>query len=72
MTRWHLVPAAAALSLLILACTDRSENPVAPLSSPSATPVFGQSTVDNGTGACLTEDTENAGYINNVGDLNCT
>jgi hypothetical protein len=35
-------------------------------------PVFTGSSVANGTGACLQTDTENAGFINNPKDLNCT
>jgi hypothetical protein len=69
---WRLLLPLAAFALFA-SCSDGSKVPVSPEPGVIATgPLFDGSAPPNGTGACLTEDTENAGFINNVGDLNCT
>ena len=73
--KWYAVAPIAAL-VLAVACADETKHPAAPTPSigvPEA-PVFGVGVGNegNGPGQCLTADTEDAGFINNVGDLNCT
>jgi hypothetical protein len=68
-------PVAAAVMVLALAmaCSEATRNPMAPdggsvLESPS----FAQSIAGNGPGQCLLEDTQDAGFLQNITDLNCT
>jgi hypothetical protein len=76
MTRTRQLTTLASLLVLgiALACSESPRNPVSPLGPDLTGPVFGAfgSPLGNGPGACLTASTDSAGFINNVGDLNCT
>jgi hypothetical protein len=72
-TRYITSVASVVVLGLALACSDNSQNPVAPTPSVSIPgPSFGTVLAGNGPGKCLLGDTQDAGYLNNVTSLNCT
>lgn len=74
LTRGRTLTTFASLTVLTLAlaCSEASQNPVAPSSSAIPAPVFGTVLAGNGPGKCLLQDTQDANFINNVTSLNCT
>ncbi len=69
--KWQLVAPLAALALA-LACSESTQHPLAPTSGSNMTPSFAQFVAGNGPGQCLLEDTQDAGFLNNITSLNCT
>lgn len=73
--KWYAVAPIAAFAIAV-ACSDDTRHPAGPSSSifdaAPSTPLFAIDRAGNGPGQCLTADTEDADFINNVGDLNCT
>src|SRR5678815_3067443 len=72
----RLVPKATlAIACMTIACTDldQSWGPGADsVPKYSGGGIGGQHIAGNGPGNCMLEDTQNAGFIQNAGDMNCT